>query len=77
MLLIYKEGGMRGMQPPDNERNVLTWARDINGNESWQIDSYSINKATGIGFWVEATVWDMKVLFWKELDPKPDCKERE
>lgn len=61
------------MQPPGNERNVLTWIRDRNGYERWEIDSYSRRYSK----WYEATVWKQTVLYWKELDPKPDYKEGE
>ena len=65
------------MQPPNNSRRVLTWARDIQGLEAWQIDSYSINHVTERGFWLEASAWDMKVLYWQELPPKPQYEEGE
>lgn len=60
------------MTPPDNERRVLTWIRNKGGLEQWQIDSHDRN----IG-WLEASVWSQKVLYWKELDPKPEYAEVE
>ncbi len=60
-------------KPPDNERRVLTWARDCQGIEDWQIDSYLINR-TGHGFWIEADAWSMTVLWWQELPPRPDLE---
>ncbi len=62
-------------KPPSDSRPVLTWARDRQGIEVWQIDSY--NTWGDPPFWSEAQVWEMKVLFWKELDPKPDYEEGE
>ena len=55
-------------KPPDNERRVLTWARDSEGNEDWDIDRY-----VG-GDWIEAKVWNLKVLWWQELPPRRDLE---
>ena len=65
------------MKPPNNERPVLTWIRDSEGNECWQIDSYSVNKITKFGFWFEAIGWDQKVLYWEDLRPAPAYEEEE
>lgn len=65
------------MKLPDNERQVLTWARDIDGNEFWQLDSYTRLIANNHAFWYEASAWDCKVLYWEEMKPKPDYEEVE
>ncbi len=60
-------------KPPDNERRVLTWARDRQGIEVWQIDSYNKKSKWGDrAFWTEANAWDMTVLWWQELPPRRD-----
>ena len=66
------------MQPPDNERKVLTWVRDRAGFEYWQTDSFFRPKFPGDkDFWIEANVWTQKVLYWQELPPKPQYEEGE
>ncbi len=62
-------------KPPSTERRVLTWARDRQGIEDWMIDSYNRPASGGDGFWFEAHVWEIKVLWWQELPPRRDCKE--
>jgi len=52
-------------EPPNNERNVLTWVREEDGAEYWGIDSY----CTPQKYWREAKSWDQEVLYWEELPP--------
>jgi len=59
-------------KPPDNSRRVLTWVRDTVGYEYWQFDYYLLHSG-----WCEARPWNMKVLYWKEEDLKPEYEEGE
>ena len=62
-------------KPPDTEKPVLTWIRESRGLEYWQIDTYNKGK-DGKGFWFEASAWhDQKVVFWRELPPRPTKEE--
>uniref|UniRef100_A0A6H1ZW55 DUF551 domain-containing protein n=1 Tax=viral metagenome TaxID=1070528 RepID=A0A6H1ZW55_9ZZZZ len=54
------------MNLPSNSRDVLTWTRDSEGSECWLIDFYMDN------CWFEATAWELEVLYWQELPPKPE-----
>lgn len=65
------------MKPPNNERQVLTRIRDTDGNEFWQLDSYTRLIASDHAFWYEASAWDCEVLYWQELPPKPDYEGME
>jgi len=56
-------------KPPTHPRPVLTWVKDRNGMEFWQLDSYWDDD------WFEATTWDHKVLYWEELREKPSKSE--
>lgn len=57
-------------KPPSNSRPVLTYARDRQGIEVWQIDNFIIKP----DIWSEAYVWKMEVLWWQNLPPKPDLE---
>lgn len=53
------------MKNPNDDRLVLTWARDSNKQEFWQIDSWD-----GKG-WYEASDWEHVVLYWQDLPERP------
>jgi len=57
--------------PPDHPRHVLTWVKDRQEMEFWQIDSYFNNS------WFEAESWGHQVLYWVELPTRRDKKMKE
>jgi len=53
------------MKTPDNDRLVLTWAKNGTG---WIIDSWDGKK------WFKASAWGYKVVYWEELPAEPKLK---
>ena len=51
------------MEYPENDRTVLTIARDENGTEFWQLDDWDETYQK----WYKAAAWGHDVVEWYEL----------